>query len=158
MKSVFVSLCALLLVIFYSCNSDVPQEAPANAGADTANFTTVQWLDSNYNFGTINHGEKVHIKYTCKNTGNKPLFIYSVRPGCGCTVADYTKSAIMPGKTGEVDAEFDSNHSGSTGEVHKNIVMQTNTFNASPKLLFYGTVKATESDTAKSVVPYKSSQ
>jgi hypothetical protein len=70
------------------------------------NFTTVKWNDTAINFGTVTRGEKVHIKYICTNTGNKPLFIYYVRPGCGCTVADYTKAAIMPGKTGEVNAEF----------------------------------------------------
>jgi len=52
-------------------------------------------------------------------------------------VADYTKAAIMPGKTGEVNAEFDSNH-GNPGEVHKSITVQTNTTNPSPKLIFTG--------------------
>lgn len=124
----------------YACDSaETPKAAPANVDKDSANFTTVQWVDTAVNFGTVTKGEKVHIKYTCKNTGDKPLFIYYVRPGCGCTVADYTKAAIMPGKTGEVDAEFDSNH-GSVGEVHKSINVQTNTFNASPRLTFTGTV------------------
>lgn len=153
MKSVFLFFSVLLLVIFYSCNTeDAPKEAPANVAKDSTNFTTVQWLDSNYNFGTVMQGEKVHIKYTCKNTGTKPLFIYSVRPGCGCTVADYTKAAIMPGKTGEVNAEFDSNH-GNPGDVHKNITVQTNTFNTSPLLKFYGTVKSKDSGD----IPKKSS-
>ncbi|CAN5441095.1 DUF1573 domain-containing protein [soil metagenome] len=139
-RSLFV-LPLLLMVVFYACDStETPKAPPANVDKDSANFTTVQWIDTAVNFGTVIKGEKVHIKYTCKNTGTKPLFIYYVRPGCGCTVADYTKAAIMPGKTGEVNAEFDSNH-GSSGEVHKSINVQTNTFNASPRLTFSGTVK-----------------
>jgi len=63
-----------------------------------------------------------------------------VRPGCGCTVADYTKAAIPPGGTGEINAEFDSNH-GTTGEVRKSISVQTNTTNPSPRLVFFGIVK-----------------
>ena len=153
MKRALFILPLLLLIVFYSCNSGddaaVAKEPPANVGNDSANFTTVQWVDTTFNFGTVAKGEKVHIKYTCKNTGNKPLFIYYVRPGCGCTVADYTKAAIPPGKTGEVDAEFDSNH-GNPGEVHKSITVQTNTFNASPRLTFEGTVTPAADSTKKS--------
>jgi hypothetical protein len=119
---------------------------PADIAKDSANYTQVQWLDSSVNFGTVAKGEKVHIKFRCKNVGNKPLFLYYVRPGCGCTVADYTKEAIVPGATGEVNAEFDSNH-GSAGQVRKTITVKTNTTNPSPYLVFTGTV--TQSDTTK---------
>jgi hypothetical protein len=128
MKRAFFIFSLLLLAIFYSCNSGdaVAKEPPVNVDKDSANFTTVKWKDTAVNFGTVTKGEKVHIKYTCTNTGDKPLFLYYVRPGCGCTVANYTKAAIMPGKT---------------GEVHKSIIVQTNTTNPSPRLTFSGTVK-----------------
>lgn len=126
-----------------ACNSSgsTPEAQPLDVGKDSANFTSVQWMDSLINFGTVTKGEKVHVVYKCKNTGTKPLFIYYVRPGCGCTVADYTKAAIPPGGTGEVNAEFDSNH-GTAGEVRKTITVQTNTINPSPHLVFTGTVNA----------------
>jgi Protein of unknown function (DUF1573) len=143
MKRALLFLSCLLLIAICACNSEeAPKAPPANVDKDSANFTTVEWIDTAVNFGTIVKGEKVHVKYTCKNTGSKPLFIYYVRPGCGCTVANYTKAAIMPGKTGEVDAEFDSNHGNGTGEIHKSINVQTNTFKASPRLTFSGTVQA----------------
>jgi len=142
MGKVFLSF-FLLLVLAYSCDStdSTAKQPPPNVDKDSANFTTVKWIDSAINFGTVTKGEKVHIKYTCMNTGKKPLFIYYVRPGCGCTVADYTKAAIPPGGKGEVNADFDSNH-GSAGQVRKTITVQTNTFNPSPHLMFYGTVTA----------------
>jgi hypothetical protein len=150
-KSVlFLSI--LLLSILYACNNDNNANAspPPNVATDSANFTQVHWRDSAINFGTVTKGEKVHIKYICKNIGDKPLFIYYVRPGCGCTVADYTKAAIPPGGTGEINAEFDSNH-GIAGQVRKTISVETNTTNASPRLVFFGTVKDNKQtgDTAK---------
>ena len=33
------------------------------AVADTSNFTTIQWLDTMFNFGTVKQGEKVSLKY-----------------------------------------------------------------------------------------------
>jgi len=129
MKRVLLLFPVMLLALIYSCNStETPQAPPPNVDKDSANFTTVKWNDTAINFGTVTRGEKVHIKYICTNTGTKPLFLYYVRPGCGCTVADYTKAAIMPGKTGEVNAEFDSNH-GNPGEVRKSIT--TNKHNKS---------------------------
>lgn len=106
---------------------------------DSANYTSVKWDDSLVNFGSVKQGEKIHILFHCKNTGTKPLYIVTVHPSCGCTVASYTKEAIAPGGTGTVDAEFDSGHS-NTPDVRKVIYVSTNTMNASPSLVFTGTV------------------
>lgn len=130
---------ALLAVSCGNAEQQAAQQPAPDVGTDSSNFTTVKWVDSVVNFGSVVKGEKVKIKYTCKNTGNKPLFIYYVRPGCGCTVADYTKAAIPPGGTGEVNAEYDSNK-GIAGEVRKTITVRTNTVNPSPYLTFFGTV------------------
>ena len=109
--------------------------------ADTANFTTIQWLDSVVNFGTITQGEKIRLQFKFKNTGQKPLFITNVRAGCGCTVPSYTKEAVAPGATGEITAEFDTNRS-TAGNVHKNVVVHTNTSNGNEhNLIFTGNVK-----------------
>src|SRR5690606_6968881 len=69
-------------------------EAPADAQTDTANFSTIHWIDSLKDFGSAKMGDKVKLVYTFENTGDKPLFITQVRPTCGCTVADYTKTAV----------------------------------------------------------------
>lgn len=145
MKKYLLFISVLVLASTYACNTGSASAPPADIAEDSANFTQVQWLDSSINFGVVTKGEKVHITYKCKNVGSKAMFIYYVRPGCGCTVADYTKAAIPPGGTGEVNAEYDSNH-GIAGEIRKSITVQTNTTNASPRLIFYGTVKA---DTTK---------
>lgn len=109
--------------------------------ADTANYTTIQWLDSLVDFGTITQGEKIPIKFRFKNTGNKPLFITNVRAGCGCTVPSYTKEAVAPGAEGEVMASFDTNRS-LAGDTRKTVVVHTNTRNGSEhSLIFTGHVK-----------------
>ena len=46
--------------------------------------------------------------YEVTNTGDKPLYINSVQPACGCTAPDYTKDAIAPGEKGQVTLSFDS--------------------------------------------------
>lgn len=140
MRNFFLStFClALLTAGLYSCQDTAGSnmEAPANAATDTANFTTIHWIDSLKDFGTAAMGDKVKIEYQFENTGKKPLFITDVRPSCGCTVADFTHTAVLPGKKGLVTAEFDTNHGG-PGTVRKSIVVSSNTSNSTNYVLVF---------------------
>ena len=105
----------LIATIFFLACSDADQTAGAsrNAGVitkatDTSGLTTIQWIDSIKNLGKITEGQKLEVSFRFKNTGTKPLIIQSVRPGCGCTVADYPKEPIAPGGEGEITGSFDS--------------------------------------------------
>jgi len=133
----------LLLVLFIcfvsvSCINNKGKEM-AKTSIDSTSFTTIKWMDSIVNFGSIVKGEKITIKFRCINTGDKPLIITSAVPGCGCTVADYTKEPILPGKEGAITASFNS--ANFSGEVHKYITVNTNTKNApETRLSFTGLI------------------
>ena len=142
MKKISCLFFFIASIFLLSCAGPENTTPPANSHlADTANFTTIQWLDSVVDFGTITQGEKIRLQFKFKNTGKKPLFITNVRAGCGCTVPNYTKEAVAPGAMGEVTAEFDTNKS-AAGNVHKNVVVHTNTSNGNEhNLIFTGNVK-----------------
>ena len=92
---------------------------------DSSKFTTVQWIDSLKDFGTVKDGEKVNISFRFKNTGEFPLIVQSVAPSCGCTVPEYTDAPVLPGKEGFVKAVFNSANQHAT--VHKTINVAMNT-------------------------------
>ncbi|RFM28148.1 DUF1573 domain-containing protein [Deminuibacter soli] len=124
----FLMLPVLALAIV-ACKSNGSSRAAAElekVQADTANYTTIQWLDSTVNFGTVNFGEQVKVTFRFKNTGTKPLILSNVVAGCGCTVPDFTKSPVAPGEQGVVTGAFDSNKS-HPGSVRKNIRVTANT-------------------------------
>src|SRR5690349_4062476 len=108
MKTIFSLVVSSILLVLTACNSSANNtgnnDNPNGDRLDTANFTSAVWADSLQNFGTVQKGKLVKIVFHVKNTGDKPLFIMSANPSCGCTVADYTKSAIAVGETGEVTA------------------------------------------------------
>ena len=93
--------------------------------ADPASLTTIQWLDSALDKGTITEGDKIEIAYRFKNTGNKPLIIKDVRPSCGCTVAEKPEEPIAPGGEGVIKGVFNS--ANKPGPNHKTITVVTNT-------------------------------
>ena len=58
--------------------------------------------------GKIPQGTPATATYVVTNIGKTDLIIESASPTCGCTVGDYTKSPIAPGKTGTITATFNA--------------------------------------------------
>lgn len=145
---------AFVLIGSVSCNSteDKRIQQMVEVKKDTTNYTQIQWIDTLINIGTLKQGEKSTITFTCKNIGTKPLLLTDVAPTCGCTVADYTKEAILPGKTGMVKANFDSKKF--CGQINKTVIANSNTTNR-PKqhLQFTGNIINCESND-KVVLPH----
>ncbi|MDE3235558.1 MAG: DUF1573 domain-containing protein [Bacteroidota bacterium] len=144
MRAIF--FLAVFISFITACQSNAHDTAAQKAAVDSANFTTVKWLDSIVQFGTINKGEKIQIKFRLLNTGTKPLVITNARPGCGCTIADYTKEPIAPGTQGIVTASFNTEHI-NTPTVRKTIIVNTNTKNGSEHYLYFeGNINGVESN------------
>lgn len=138
MNKIFITTVFAFCIIatISSCkNKDAKPNEGMKTAFDTSNFTLVKWEDSVKHFGTIKNGEKIKLEFKCKNIGTKPLIITSARPGCGCTIADYTHSAILPGQEGAVTASFNSKNFG--GAVTKSIIVNTNTKNGTEHILYF---------------------
>lgn len=132
-------LISLAFIVLSSCQNQ--QDKISKITTDTANYTTIQWIDSVKKIGVVNAGTKPEIKFRFKNTGTKPLFIIAARPGCGCTIADYPKEAISPNATGMITAVYDV-HKDASGEFRKNISVTANTKGSTyHNIFFYGEIK-----------------
>ncbi len=60
------------------------------------------------NFGTIKEGEgRVSCVFKFTNTGKIPIIIHSVKTSCGCTIPEWTKKPILPGKEGRIKVIYD---------------------------------------------------
>jgi Protein of unknown function (DUF1573) len=123
--------CMLVAVLFMACTGqDKKAGAQDPSGAatkvDSANVTTIQWLDSaNRDFGKIAEGQVLQIAFRFRNAGSKPLIIKRVQPSCGCTIAEQPDKPVMPGEDGVIKAAFDSEHH--VGINHKTLYVYANT-------------------------------
>ncbi len=61
-----------------------------------------------HDFGTINEGDVVETVFKFTNNGKSELIITSAKATCGCTVPEWPKEPIMPGKSGEIKVKFNS--------------------------------------------------
>jgi hypothetical protein len=79
-----------------------------------------------HDFGTFSEASPVvNCTFTFTNTGDKPLVINQAVASCGCTVPEYTKAPIEPGKKGEIKVTY--NGTGKfPGHFKKSITVRTN--------------------------------
>jgi hypothetical protein len=87
-------------------------------------------------------GEKVSHSFTFTNTGDNDLVISNARGSCGCTVPEWPKEPIAPGKSGKIDVVFNSD--GKPGNAIKSVTVSTNTEPATHQLFITGFVKKAE--------------
>jgi hypothetical protein len=87
--------------------------------------TSIRFDREVHDFGKIKDGDKPKTKFKFTNTGKEPLIISNAQGSCGCTVPSYPKDPIPPGKTAEIEVEFDS--SNKQGEQQKTVTITANT-------------------------------
>lgn len=112
----------------------------AKLTADSSASTTVQIIDSVFDFGKIAEGEVVEFSYRFKNVGKEALIVSNASASCGCTVPEKPEAPIKPGETGFIKVKFNSE--GRAGVAHKTVTVQSNAVPAFPELLLKGEVTA----------------
>ena len=94
----------------------------------------MEWAATEHDFGTISEGQEVRKVYEFKNTGEAPLIIENVRPSCGCTAPNWTKTPIPVGGTGTVEVLFNSK--GKPNAQNKTVTVTANTWPQNTVLRF----------------------
>ena len=137
-----ISLFIIVATTFVCCNvkrkDKVADGTATMAEMAAQDSTTVQLIDSLYNFGTVTEGEKVTYNFRFKNTGKKPLIITNTTASCGCTVPEKPEKPILSGETAFIKVVFNSK--GKAGMNNKTITVTSNARPEFPQLLLNGEV------------------
>ena len=76
-----------------------------------------------HDFGEVYEADKYEYTFVVKNKGKADLVIQDVKPGCGCTVANFDK-VIVPGGEGSIELVLDGTRVhgefSKTAQVHSN--------------------------------------
>jgi hypothetical protein len=97
MKKLLLSLTALVLTTSIFAQSD--------SAVAKFNSTTID-------LGKIKQDNPTTATFEVTNIGTEPLVIESATPTCGCTIGDYTKEPIAPGKSGFIKATYNAKNVG----------------------------------------------
>ena len=135
MKTLKICLLALALTVGFVSTSNA--QAAAGAPAKINLVSPVNWKSDMIEVGDIPQNVPKPIEFQFKNTGKSDIVITNVKPTCGCTVADYTKTPIKPGEIGKVTATYNA---ANKGAFTKTITVTTNAEDTPKSLTFKGTV------------------
>lgn len=146
MKTLRLSLfaAALFLGSFAATAQTSVKKAPATAQASApAKASDITWKEDVYDFGDLEKGKPASHEFTFKNTTNQTVIITKVKPSCGCTAANYTKTPIKPGETGSITATYNA---AKPGSFNKQITVTTSDSEVNKVLRIKG--KVVTDDTA----------
>jgi len=121
-----------------SIDDDTAKKAEI-AHADAGKIPVIKFAEPEFDFGTIKQGDKVEHTFKFTNAGTADLIISDAKASCGCTVPDWTKEPVAPGKDGEVHVVFNS--AGKSGDVSKTVTLTLNTEKGSETVSFKANIK-----------------
>lgn len=124
--------------------TQIPDPTAANStSVPSGPLTTIQFENTEYDYGVIKEGDVVEYEFKFKNTGKEPLIITDARGSCGCTVPDWNKNPIPPGASDVIKVRFDSKGKGTQdGQVQtKRVTITANTDPVNTYLTIKGVVK-----------------
>ena len=122
-----------------------PAENPVNK--TNGKVTSIKFEEMSFDWGKIKEGDKMTHIFKFKNTGDNDLVITDAHGSCGCTVPEWPKEPIKPGKGGDMKVVFNSEHK--SGAQSKTVTITANTEPANVVLMIKGIVDPKE-EAAKS--------
>ncbi|MBD2705111.1 DUF1573 domain-containing protein [Spirosoma sp. BT702] len=84
---------------------------------------TMKFAKETHDFGKVEQGKPVTHVFEFKNTGTDPVVISDAQASCGCTKPNWTREAILPGKTGTVSATYNA---AAAGPFNKSVTVTSN--------------------------------
>ena len=124
----------IFLLGFYACSNEKKETTEISTqdvrisvtgnGSAKGDLPEMKFEEEIHDFGRIIQGEKVSYSFKFTNTGNSNLIIASAAGSCGCTVPEYSKEPVLPGKSSKIDVVFSSE--GKSGLQEKTITVVTN--------------------------------
>ncbi len=108
-----------------------------NASAQTDNKAEFKFVEEKHDFGKVPQGKPVTTDFVYTNIGEEPLILTEVKPTCGCTIADYTKTPVKKGEKGSIKITYNA---AVEAPFNKTIVVTSNAKTPTKYLVIVGEV------------------
>lgn len=108
-----------------------------NASAQTDNKAEFKFTEEKHDFGKVPQGKPVTTDFVYTNIGEEPLILTEVKPTCGCTIADYTKTPVKKGDKGSIKITYNA---AVEAPFNKTIVVTSNAKTPTKYLVIVGEV------------------
>jgi len=136
MKKLFIALVCMSI-----CGAATAQEKQTAKTENAANSNAgkFKFKEETHDFGEVAEGPTAETDFEFKNVGKEPILITEAHGSCGCTVPQWPKEPIMPGKKAKIHVTY--NTSGRPGPITKDVFITSNAQQSPMVLHIRGTVK-----------------
>lgn len=100
-----------------------------------------------HDYGQIYQNDNGECEFQFKNTGKEDLILTNCRSSCGCTVPEWPKEPIAPGKKGVIKVKYNT---GRLGVISKSVTVESNATNNRVELRIQGNVNARPAESTPS--------
>lgn len=145
MKKVIFALCCLTLTASAVVAQEKKSPAEVAAPAKDAGVFKFKEADNTHDFGTIPEGPTGEYDFQFKNVGKSPIIIQEAHGSCGCTVPQWPKEPILPGKKAKIHVTYNTDHR--PGPIDKTVTITSNASEQQVVLHIKGTVKPKPTET-----------
>ncbi|MBR6132280.1 MAG: DUF1573 domain-containing protein [Bacteroidales bacterium] len=139
MKKVF-SLLIVMAFVFSAVAQDANADKPKKVKEPEITFENLV-----HDYGEIQQGANGTCEFVFKNTGKADLILTNCRSSCGCTVPEWPKDPIPPGKKAVIKVSYNTNR---LGIINKSITVESNAVNNRVILNIKGNVSAKPAEAA----------
>ncbi|GHE32728.1 DUF1573 domain-containing protein [Sphingobacterium griseoflavum] len=91
-----------------------------------------------HDYGNIPQNKPATYDFKFTNAGDAPIIISEVKPSCGCSVAEFTKTPIKPGDAGTITVTYNA---AAKGPFTKQFTVKSNTKTPVKTLTVKGSVE-----------------
>ncbi len=142
MKRVIISLLCLTItsaaVHAQNTATQTPPPPPVEKKVDPK-AGKFKFKDMVHDYGEVPEGPKAECDFEFKNVGKSPILISEAHGSCGCTVPQWPREPILPGKKGKIHVVY--NTAGRQGPINKTVTINSNAQESPVVLQIRGTVK-----------------
>jgi hypothetical protein len=132
MKKIVIRATVLIMALLFSgacSNSD--EERARNQGQEI-------WFEETvHEYGDVFRGGDGSWTFVFKNVGEKAIVVNRVRSTCGCTVPEWSREPVEPGKKGKITVIYNT---AVTGTFVKSLYVYSSAVNSPVKLQIKGKV------------------
>lgn len=150
MKKVF----SLFVVMAFIFSTAVAQDAGVKEQPKKVKEPEITFENIVHDYGSIYQGDNGTCQFVFKNTGKADLILTNCRASCGCTVPEWPKDPIAPGKKATIKVTYNTQR---VGPFNKTVTVESNASNDKVVLSIKGNVapKPTEAAPNNSNSPVK---
>ncbi len=120
MKKVF-SLLIVVAFVFTAYAQDANPDKSKKVKEPEITFESLV-----HDYGNIMQGDNGTCEFVFKNTGKADLLLTNCRSSCGCTVPEWPKDPIAPGKKAVIKVKYNTQR---IGAINKSITVESNAVN-----------------------------